>query len=363
MIDVVGHFGSRFSYATVGAQVCRALEAAKRLGSVTNMDERWLDDYVDIMHARDRPTGTHLLMIADAQTWLFDAYSQKYDPQRISVFSSPNTDTMDEERVRVLSRTGLVLVPSKWCESSVRAASARWDVPPPAWMTRVPLGVSERFMTVPQARTRGERIRFVHFVTDFAWPGRKGTEELLIGWSRAQRAMDDRAELLLHVPVQIYESVHYSVEDLGLQNVTIQLASERGITESEIALMYEQTDVLVQPSRCEGFGLMILAGCVSQTPMITTYATGQSDFLYELRGWLGVAMSDRHVPLAMEEGGAPVVEPDAVATALVAATCSPVLDHLRREAARNEERAMQWCWGFAMGEWLDALERWRRSTS
>lgn len=363
VIDVVGHFGSRFSYATVGAHVCRVLEAAGRLGNVTNIDERWLDDYADIESATQRPTGQHLLLMVDAQEWLFGAYAQKYALKNIAIFSSPNTDCLDAERMAVVSKAGLVLVPSRWCERTVQNSSVAHQLPAPSWMTRVPLGVDPCFMNVPQSRRRGERVRFVHFATDFAWPGRKGTEELLLAWGRAQSALDGRAELRVHVPMAVYESVHYAVEDLSLDNVTIEIADDRGTTEEALSKIYEETDVLVQPSRCEGFGLMILAACVSQTPLITTYVTGQIDFLSEMRGWHGVATSDRHSAVSLEEGMAPVVEPDVLATCLVAAACSPVLDHMRKQAARNEERAMQWCWEFAMGEWLDVLERWRRSTT
>lgn len=363
VIDVIGHFGSRFSYASVGANVCRALEAAGRLGSVTNIDERWLPDYADIEPARHRPTGKHLLMMVDAQEWLFDAYAQKYDPKCIAIFSSPNTDCLDAERMAVASRAGLVLVPSRWCERTVQNGAIAHSLPAPVWMARVQLGVSPCFTEVPGKRQRAERVRFVHFATDFAWPGRKGTEELLIAWDEAQEAIDGRAELRLHVPMEVYESVHYAVEDMGLQNVTIEIAEERGTTEEELARIYAEADVLVQPSRCEGFGLMLLAACVSQTPLVTTFVTGQVDFLSEMRGWHGVATSDRLGSLSREEGAAPVVEPDVLATCLVAAACSPVLDYLRKQAASNEERAMQWCWEYAMGEWLDVLERWRRSTT
>lgn len=364
MIDVVGHFGSRFSYATVGAQVCRALEAAGRLGNVTNIDESWLDDYADIQSATSRQTGQHLLLMVDAQEWIYEAYARKYNPKCIAIFSSPNTDRLDRERAIVAGNVGLVLVPSRWCERSVQNSmkfvSEPLVVP---WITRVPLGVSPRFMEVPRNRKRAERIRFVHLATDFAWPGRKGTEELLAAWGRAQKAINDRAELRVHVPMEVYESAHYAVADLDLENVTVEIGQERGSTEDDLARIYEETDVLVQPSRCEGFGLMILAACVSQTPLVTTYATGHVDFLSEMHGWLGVATCDRYSTLVLEEGSAPVVEPDVLAPILVSAACSPVLDFLHEKAARNEERAMQWCWEYAMGDWIDILERWRRSTT
>ena len=362
MIDIVGHFGSRFSYATVGAYVCRALEAAGRLGSVTNLDETWMEDYADIERAQDRPTNQHVLMMVDVQAWIFDAYAQKYAPQNIAIFSSPNTDALDAERSKIANECGLVLVPSRWCERAVQKGTKSLGGAP-QWLSRVPLGVSSRFMDVPSRRKSGSRVRCMHFATDFSWPGRKGTEELLLAWGRAQDAMGDRVELRVHVPMQIYESVHYAVQDLNLQNVSIEMADDRGVTEDALAQMYEEVDVLIQPSRCDGFGLMILAACVSQTPLVTTYVTGQVDYLSEMRGWHAAATCDRYTSFANEEGSAPVVEPDVLATCLVSIACAPVLDHMRKQARRNEERAMQWCWEFAMGEWLDVLERWRRSTT
>jgi glycosyltransferase involved in cell wall biosynthesis len=363
MIDVVGHFGSRLSYATIGAQLCRALARAGRLGSVTNIEERWLDDYADFRPTGPRARGQHVVMIADAQDWLFSAYASQYDPKCIAIFSSPNTDRLDRERSAVAARAGLVLVPSTWCEQTVRRSVASYASAEPTWICRVPLGVSPRFMTVPQNRRKSERVRFLHLATDFCWPGRKGTEQLLLAWSHVQDALAGRAELLVHVPMDVYENVHYTVADLNLRDVDIVIGEDRGSTEDDLAVLYEAADVVVQPSRCEGFGMMMLAACVSQTPLITTYSTGQTDFLSEMGGWLGVATSDRLGPLLGEEGSSPVVEADVLAPVLLASACSPVLDYMREKAERNQEVAATWCWEFAMGDWLDGLERWRRTTT
>lgn len=363
MIDVVGYFGSRLSYATVGTQLCRALERAGRLGSVTNLDAKWLPDLADLEAASTRKQSQHVVLVADAREWLFEAYSSRYGSKRIAIFSSPNTDSLDKERSLVAGRVGLVLVPSRWCEGTVQRAAKKHGIDAPAWVLRVPLGVEPCWMRVSENRRPGERVRFLHLATDFAWPGRKGTEELLLAWGRVRNALAGRAELLVHVPMEIYEGVHYAVADLDLRDVTVEIGQDGGSTEGDLAKLYEQADVLVQPSRCEGFGMMMLAACVSQTPLVATYATGQTDFLSEMYGWLGVATSDRLAPMPFEEGDAPVVEPDTLAPLLIAASCAPVLSWLQERAKRNEERSMQWCWEFAMGDWLDGLERWRKETA
>jgi len=360
MYDVVGHFGSRLSYATVASAVCRALRDAGLLGTVTNLDDKVLPEYEDIVQKRG--DGTHAILFVDPSRWLFDAAASAYGARNVAVFASPNTDSMLEERADVCSRAGVVLAPSQWCIDSVNRSLARFGYESPPWVCRVPLGVSREYLGVSERRTPGNKLRLLHLGTDFSWPGRKGTEELLKAWGMVQGALAPVADLLLHVPTVLYESVHYAVADAGLEGVRIEIAPPRGSSDERLVSLYEQADIVVLPSRCEGFGMMLLAACVSGTPLVTTYVTGQIDFLSKFDGWIGVPCSDRMEQMEHEQGLCPVVEPKLIASALLAA-CSPlVLDHLREGARRNAVRAPAWCWDASVIEWIDTLEQWRGHT-
>lgn len=357
MYDVVGHFGSRLSYATVGASVCRALRDAGLLANVTNLDDKVLPDYEDLMVAR-KP-GTHAILFVDPSQWLFDAMASKYGAQNVAVFASPNTDSMLEERASVCSKAGMVLAPSQWCLDTVSRSLKRYGLESPPWLCRVPLGVSRQYLGAHERRVPGEKLRLLHLGTDYSWPGRKGTEELLEAWGMVQGVLAPIAELVIHVPSVVYEPVHYSVADADLEGVRIELASPRGSSDEQLVSLYEQADVVVLPSRCEGFGMMMLAACVSGTPLVTTYVTGQIDFLNGFDGWLGIPCSDRLESMEHEQGLCPVVDPKRVAAALLSA-CSPlVLEHLREGAKSNADRAPGWCWDASVKEWVETLELWR----
>lgn len=360
MYDVVGHFGSRLSYATVASSVCRALRAAGLLGSVSNLDDKALPEYEDFVEHRG--SGTHAILFVDPARWLFDATASKYGAQNVAVFASPNTDSMLEERADVCSRAGMVLAPSQWCIDTVTRSLDRFGYDRPRWLCRVPLGVSRLYLGAHERREPAEKLRLLHLGTDYSWPGRKGTEELLKAWGMVQAVLAPVAELVVHVPAAVYEPVHYAVADAGLDGVRIVLAPPRGSSDEQLVSLYDQADVVVLPSRCEGFGMMMLAACVSGTPLVTTYVTGQIDFLSEFDGWLGIPCSDRTESMEHEQGLCPVVEPKRVASALLAA-CSPmVLDHLRDGAKRNSVRAPTWCWDATVNEWIDTLELWRKET-
>lgn len=355
---IVGHFGSRLSYATVASNVARAMRARGLLAGVTNLDDKMLPEYEELFS--ERTNATHVVLFVDPSNWLFEAMASQYGAQNVAVFASPNTDTLLLERAKVCSKAGMVLAPSQWCLDTVDRTLSFYSLPRPTWACLVPLGVSGEFLGAHGCREASAKLRLLHLATDFSWPGRKGTEELLHAWSMVQRGLAPFAELLIHVPMAIYEAAHYAVADLGLEGVRIEIAPERGSTDAQLAALYETADVVVLPSRCEGFGMMMLAACVSGTPLVTTYVTGQTDFLAELDGWLGVPCSYRTEKMEHETGLCPVVEPRAVATALLAA-CSPmVLEHLRAGARSNVERsAMRWRWDVVVEEWMETLERWR----
>jgi glycosyltransferase involved in cell wall biosynthesis len=125
-------------------------------------------------------------------------------------------------------------------------------------------------------------------------------------------------------------TVRRMVADLGLADRVIFTGHL-----SDVAPLYALADVVVMPSRWEGFGLVLVEAMASGTPLVTT-AVGP-------------------IPEVVGEGSALMIRPDAPAD--LARAVLDVLDdpHLARSlAARGRERARTFSWARA-GERLDAV--------
>jgi glycosyltransferase involved in cell wall biosynthesis len=127
--------------------------------------------------------------------------------------------------------------------------------------------------------------------------------------------------------------------------------------------LLDAADLIVAPSRCEGFGMMLLAAVVAGVPLVCTYATGQSDFLAESRGWVGFPTSHSAL-LAGEEGMAPRVESGVLAQTLSMALRPEARQALLSPLLRDENDEPDWgTWTVAAPQWADRLEDWMKETA
>lgn len=359
-IDIVGHFGSRYSYATVGSRVARALRAADMLGAVINLDDQWIEDHQDLSTQKPE-LGAHVLLFTDVRKHVFDTWAEKNGPKGVAIFSSPNTTLLSRERAEACARAGLVIVPSLWCADTVTNSLAEYHLLADGQVVSVPLGVDERFVGLRYGDRSERPVEYLHFSTDFTWPSRKGTDELLWAWASVRRFLGEEARLSVHVPMAIYEPVQQVVSELDLVgDVKIILAPDRGTSDDDLVKLYAAADVIVQPSRCEGFGMMMLAAVVSGTPLVTTSGTGQADFLCSMGGWLGIAHGTDMDELAYEDGEAPVVNQKAIEDALLAVSTARVYNHLFRgdDALDSQGPPVPWTWNWATEEWISVLKEW-----
>lgn len=374
-IDIVGHFGSLFSYATVAAEVCRGLSDRDLLGQVTNLDAAWHPQHEHLIGRAER--GSHAIVFSEPRHY-YEALGQQYGSmKRVAFFASPNTTEMKKEHAEVMAKGGAVFAPSRWCASSVRRTFDRDQLAaPPIFVA--PLGVSSLFLSDDELnaarcyrRHKIERlngdfspIRFLHMATDHAWPGRKGTEELIQAWAKLMvksarhvTPLGYAATLTIHVPRGVYALVQAEVSRLALHDsVDIEFSDELGTTDEDLAALYRRHDVLICAPRCEGFGMMILAGLLNGMPTLTTYATGQEDFLSSLGGWTAVPVSQAMDVIAFEHGSAPMVRADHVADALVQLVNSHW--YLSDQAIKNREIAAPHLWDSARSVWADQIESW-----
>lgn len=373
MIDVYSHFGTRYSYATIASEVCRALHVVGLLRGVYNLDSDWHADFADLKQIGAQPRASHMLVIAAPNHYIADLVAC-YDRQRSALFVSPNTDEMAKEHIETVAAFGQAIVTSFWCRQTVQRGLFAHDKD--VWLVTLPLGVDDSFVGVGNSPGREppnamRPVRALHLTTDTCWPGRKGTEELLEAWAAVveHRAPMARSGgwnaqpvplLTVHAPQALERDLLYRVADHGIQDYVTILVEERGTEAKKLSALYAEHDVVVLPSRCEGFGMMILAALVARVPLLTTYVTGQVDFLAGRGGWLAVPTS-RTAEIAFEAGMAPFIEVSELAHLLEFALDESVLARLRLGAAENGK---DWgTWSSVLPLWVEHLNQWMKEST
>lgn len=358
-IDVVGHLGSRLSYATVAEQLIHALAARGGLGSVINLDDQWLSTHAQWQERPRTGRGDRVIVISDPQDHLIEAFASEYGRDNVSIFFSTNSNRISEERARCCRAVGTVYVPSSYCMDAVHETAGA--VP----CVLVPHGVDQCFVDAEiGAKTAppGPGLRYLHVTTDTFWPGRKGTEELLDAWRKARKLEPyfHRAELTVHCLTSLYPTIHQELGDLKLMEagVTLEAGPSRGSEPEDLLALFQRHDVLVAPSRSEGFGIMVLSALVAGMPVITTASTGQQEYLVaEQGGLIGGAMGVLAGPLAElagEDGLAPTVGPVDLALSLLAYDRLFVEIQSKAESVSDAFR-QDWSWGARCAIWASYL--------
>ncbi len=351
MIDVVGHFGTLYSYASIAGRVCEGLRSAGILGGITNLDHGWHPRWETLRSQGSEMVSSHLLAVTVPHHYLDGVIAGK-DRSNCAIFVSPNTEQMEDEYLQTISMFGSAIAPSSYCLSAIRSVD---DVV----CSVLPLGCPVRRDTARRAasaETLRDRPRVVHFTSDQAWPGRKGTEELIQAWN----VLRPDASLIIHGPSALHKSVLYMLADFDLtDDVEYMVSDKYGEEDSKLEALYDSADLIVSPSRAEGFGMMISGAIVAGTPLLTTCNTGHAEFLLEWPGrWLGIP-SPMQGPIAFETGVAPVVDKNVLAHSLELALMDDVRASMLARAAQDSEKQGDWgTWDWAMNKWMDRLKKW-----
>lgn len=358
-IDIVGHFGSRFSYATVTHEVCRGLVERHALGpNVTNMDGTF-EDKLFAPGRKSRERGDAVLLISDPRDYVVSALVGQYGKDKTAIFVCPNTDSIDAVRSWACSLAGRIYTPSQWCADTV----FREVTDCPSVEVR-PLGCEERiFNGWANVDARPVPLRFLHVTTDGFWPGRKGTYELLEAWKQAGTVASQRlyplATLTIHCMMGMHQTIHQTIHQMGLADCGVKVVSapQRGSTFDDLSEVMSKHDVLIAPSRSEGFGIMPLSALCMGIPTMTTAGTGQDEYLGTLGGWLQIP-TQGSAGLAGETGRAPVVNTKQLALLLVAMLEPSMRRALLGQMESNVEAREQWSWKVKRAEWAESLVKW-----
>lgn len=260
----------------------------------------------------------------------YDALRLMGDHKIRAVVLAPNSSYVPPGVLDALEQNATHCLATSWWARSVLRPLLR-DTDVALW--RVPHGVRpDQYRQLALAVERQETgLRVLHLTTTAGQ--RKGTAELLTAWRKVARQLPGSRLTIV--------SDNASVAD---ESETIKVVQRQNMTERQAVVLYRQHDVVCQPSRAEGFGLVPLeaaaAGCVT----VVTAATGHDDYVQH--GW----WNGGHVLIETSDAGpiddgpgatAPTVQPDAIVKGLIEAAAT---FRVRRRMAEVIANILQAYW-------------------
>jgi len=127
-------------------------------------------------------------------------------------------------------------------------------------------------------------FKFLHISSAFP---RKGVDLLLQAYSDLFTSADDVTLIIKTFP-NPHNTIEEDIKKLQLSKSDLAeiIVINEDLEDAEIAWLYKECDVLVAPSRGEGFGLPMAEAMLFDLPVITTAFGGQSDFATHDTAWL-----------------------------------------------------------------------------
>lgn len=206
----------------------------------------------------------------------------------------------------------------------------------------------------------GKRFRFLHVSSCFP---RKGADVMLDAFGDVF-SRSDEVSLLIKTFANPHNDIHQRIAACQAANPQfpdVQVL-EDDFSDADLKALYQHCQVLVAPSRAEGFGLPMAEALLSGLPVITTDWGGQTDFCSPDNAWL---VDYRFTPTQTHFGlqGSVWAEPDraSLADAFRRAKASPPS---RRLAMAEHGRALlmtHYRWADVTARSLDAVRRWQGS--
>lgn len=154
----------------------------------------------------------------------------------------------------------------------------------PVWVTGNGVDHWERTVADPADVLDAKSFRFLHVSSCLP---RKGGDMMLEAYGNAFRRIDDVSLIIKTFPNERNDIPRY-LEDLKSKDPEFPhvVLIMQDLSPQKLKALYEQCDVLVAPSRAEGFGLPIAEAMISGLPSITTAWGGQMEFCNRDNSWL-----------------------------------------------------------------------------
>ena len=155
----------------------------------------------------------------------------------------------------------------------------------------VPLSVSgcgvdhwERVVAAPDYPLTARSFRFLHVSSCFP---RKGADSLLQAYGQAFSDADD-VTLVIKTFANPHNEIHRWLAEAKAQRIDYPdvVIIEEDLSDAQLKALYQQCQVLVSPSRAEGFALPLAEAMLSGLAVITTAWGGQLEFCNPETAWL-----------------------------------------------------------------------------
>lgn len=212
----------------------------------------------------------------------------------------------------------------------------------------------ERVRPSPAYRLSARGFRLLHVSSCFP---RKGIDELLDAYGDAFLASDD-----VSLVIKTFDNPH---NDVAKKIAARQAANpaypdvvllQEELDESALKSLFGQCDVMVAPSRAEGYGLPFAEAMLSGLPVITTGWSGQLDFCDTENAWLVDYRFERaQSHFGLHASAWAHADRDALAAAMREAHGLSRAERAQKAAAGRAQLLSEHKWEDVAGRMLDAL--------
>lgn len=258
------------------------------------------------------------------------------------------------EWVTACAKADLITVPSEFCKAAFEYSGVRTPI------VVVHHGVDERTFTghIRTVARPDTAIRLLHVSGAVSFPQRKGTPQLLIAF---KNLLKDYPTLQLLLKMPNLEQLRKGISSLDI-DANVKILPNASFDPTTMRQLYESVDLVVQPSRGEGFGMCPLEARCAGTPVVLTNVTGHREhFAPGVDTEVETGRPELLKTQGNEIGSCPTVSVEAVEAALRIA----IEDLPRRKALTRiwaQENTRKWTWPAVIKPLLNRLRKYTQVT-
>ena len=220
---------------------------------------------------------------SDVSVFFFPTMSEHFVKGTVIKWGIFETDSLPDDYISYLRLSHLIWVPSQWAKSVLLSHGIGGDQ-----IHVVHEGVNPDIYH-PHCRPKSSSSGVFRFFMCGKKETRKGFDELLEGF---QIAFGSDVTTELHLKADYFwggtgqatakqDELARQIEGLGLTNV---VTISNALTTSDMALLYNNYDAMIFPSRAEGWGLPLIEAIACGLPVISTYYSGHTEYLAAIDG-------------------------------------------------------------------------------
>ena len=223
------------------------------------------------------------IQATDVSVFFFPTMSEQFVKGTIIKWGIFETDSLPDDYISYLKRSHLVWVPSQWAKTVLVSHGIDGDQ-----IHVVHEGVDPNIYH-PYCRPKSSTGGIFRFFMCGKKETRKGFDELLEGF---KIAFGSDATTELHLKADYFwggqaeakakqDELARQIDVLGLTNVA---SISSALSTSDMALLYNNYDAMIFPSRAEGWGLPLIEAIACGLPVISTYHSGHTEYLAAIDG-------------------------------------------------------------------------------